>query len=185
MAGKNVQGGCLRGAKVVSCATLVAHWVFLKHVLFPACRPPAGGLCGSPVGFTSHHWSWTAHRCWADSRGATLTDRCLDGLCNSFRRAGLPVHEITLAALLAETLGMRIIPSHGVCGNTDKRIFRLRSALHVSIHRRRVSGRVVQLIAGHLSFGANASRGALSLLDSVFKITAKHLISCGIPWDSF
>ena len=48
-------------------------------------------------------------------------------------------------------LGMRIIPAHGVCGHTDKRIVRLRSALRVFMHRRRVSGRVVQLIAGHLS----------------------------------
>ena len=50
------------------------------------------------------------------------------------------------------------------------------------MHRSRVSGRVVQLIAGHLSFGAIASRGALSSLDSVYKLAAKHCMSCGIPW---
>ena len=47
------------------------------------------------------------------------------------------------------------------------------------MHRRRVSGRVVQLIAGHLSFGAIASLGALSLVDSVNKFAAKHWMSCG------
>ena len=52
-----------------------------------------------------------------------------------------------------------IIPAHGVCGHTWERIFRLEKALRVVMHRRRVSGRVVQLIAGHLSFGAIASRG--------------------------
>ena len=65
--------------------------------------------------------------------------------------------------MLLFPLGMRIIPSRDVSGHTDKRIFRLRSALRVLMHRRRVSGRVVQLIAGHLSFSAIASRGALSL----------------------
>ena len=79
---------------------------------------------------------------------------------------------------------MKIVPSHGVCGHTDQRIFRLKSALRVLMHRRRVSGRVVQLIGGRLSFGAIASRGALSLLDSVYKFAAKHSMSCGIPCDS-
>ena len=67
----------------------------------------------------------------AVSKGATLTDQCLDGLCDSFRRAGLSVLEVAPAALSAETLRMKIILSHGVCGHTDKRIFRLRSALRV------------------------------------------------------
>ena len=62
-------------------------------------------------------------------------------MCDSFRRAGLPVHKVTPAALSAEMLGLGIIPAHGVCGHTDKRIFRPRSALRVSMHRRRVSGR--------------------------------------------
>ena len=81
-------------------------------------------------------------------KGATSTDRYLDGLRDSFRPAGLSVHEITPTAFSAKTLGMRIIPSHGACGHTDKRIFRLRSALRVLMHRRHFSGRVVQLNAG-------------------------------------
>ena len=56
----------------------------------------------------------------AVSKGATLTDRCLDGQCDSFRRAGLPVHEVTTDAVSAETLWMRIAPSHGVGRDTDK-----------------------------------------------------------------
>ena len=82
----------------------------------------------------------------AVSKGAILIDQCFDGLCASFRRSCLTVHEQTPAAFSAGTLGMRIIPSHGVCGHTDKRIFRLRS-LRVLMHPHRISGRVVQLIA--------------------------------------
>ena len=72
----------------------------------------------------------------AVSKGATLADQCLNELRESFRRSGLTVHEVSPAALSSETLG------------TDKRIFHLKSALRVLMHRRRVSGRVVQLIAG-------------------------------------
>ena len=78
---------------------------------------------------------------------------------------GLPLHEVT---------------PDGVCGHTDKRMFRLRSGLPVLMRRRRVSGKVVQLIAGHLSFGAITSRGALSFLDSVC-INSRHWMSGGIP----
>ena len=67
---------------------------------------------------------------------------------------------------------MHEVTPDGVCGHTDKRMFRLRPGLPVLMHRRRVSGKVVQLIAGHLSFGAITSRGALSFLDSVYKFKA-------------
>ena len=91
------------------------------------------------------------------------------------------MHEVTPAALSAQTLGMRIIFSHGVCANTDKIMCRVRSALRVLMHRRPASGRVVQLIAGHRSFGAIVSPGALSSLDSVYKFLAKDSMSLGFP----
>ena len=87
---------CLRGAKVVSCATHVAHDFFLEHVLLPPCRPSSSELCGSAcefhsvvgpnhsVGFRLSH----ADNFGAFSKCATLTDGCLDGLCDSSRRAG-------------------------------------------------------------------------------------------------
>ena len=49
------------------------------------------------------------------------------------------------------------------------------------MRRRLVAGLVVQLIAGHLSIGAIASRG---MSHSVYKFGAKHWMSCEIPWVS-
>ena len=45
------------------------------------------------VGFRWNH----ADNFGAVGEGATLTDECLDGLCESFRPAGLSVHEITVS----------------------------------------------------------------------------------------
>ena len=78
-----------------------------------------------------------------------MIDQCLDGRCESVRRAGLPVQYTTPAALSAQTLGMRIISSHGVCGHTDKRIYRLSLALHVLVHRRRAVDRGSSLVWRH------------------------------------
>ena len=86
-------------------------------------------LLGHSLGF---RWN-QAENFGAVSTGATLTDRCFHGLCYSFRRAGLPVHEVTPAALSSKALGMRSNPFQGVCGHTGKFIFRLRSALCISV----------------------------------------------------
>ena len=53
----------------------------------------------------------------------TIMDRCFDRECDSFRRAGLRVHEVTPAVLSAETFGMRIILSHGVADIQTSVIF--------------------------------------------------------------
>ena len=135
------------GLQQASCADLPLSLPVITDGGPPIVNGPNHSVC--------FRWN-CADTFGAVSKGATLTDQCLDGPRESFRRAGLAVHTITPAALSAETLRMRTIPSHGVCGHGDKRIFRLTSALRVLMHRRRVSGRVVQLIAGHLSFGAIA-----------------------------
>ena len=57
---------------------------------------------GPPIVIGANHsagFRWNnADNFGAVSEGDTLTDRCFDGLCDSFRRAGLPVHEVTSAA---------------------------------------------------------------------------------------
>ena len=152
----------MRETRVVSCATHVAHqfsWsmFFCQHVGLQQANCADLPLClpvitdgGPPIVSKPNHsvrflWNY-ADSFGAVSESATLTDQYLDGPCESFRREGLSVHEVTPAALSAETLGMRIIPSHGVCGQTDKRIFRLKSALRVLMHRRRVL-RVISRLA--------------------------------------
>ena len=140
MTGKIVQGVCVSGEQQLFPAPLTLHMAFCWSMFFcqhvglqqANCADlpltlaviTAGGppIATGPNHFVGFRWNH-AGNFGAVSEGATLTDRCLDGLCDSFRRAGLPVHEVTPAALAAETFGMRIIPSHGVCGHTHKRIF--------------------------------------------------------------
>ena len=192
-------GKIVQGSRVSAEQTLFPALLTLPMGLPGACAcgsmwAPSGELCGSPLGLPAitgggppivvgtnrsvgFRWYY-ADKVGAVSKGATLTARYFDGLCDSFRRVGCPVHEVASAALSAETLGVRIISAHGVCGHTDSRIFISDRHGAFLMHRRRVSGRVVQPIAGHLSLGAVASRGALSVLHSVYKYAAKHW------WDS-
>ena len=70
---------------------------------------------------------------------------------------------------------MRIISSLSMCGRTELRAFRLQSALHAFTRRRRVSGRVMQLVARRLFFGTMSSRGGFSLLDSAYMFSCSAL----------
>ena len=161
----------------MSCASDVANGVFLEHVLLSAVGLHQANCADLPLSLpviTDGGQSLLEPITPLVSAGTTLT------ISVSSPKA-LPCRA---AALSAETPGVRIIPSRGVCGHTDKSIFLLRAVLRALMHRRRVSGRVVQLFAVHLSFGAVASRGALSLLDSAYRFAAMHWMSRGVPWDS-
>ena len=135
------------------------------------------------MSFCQHVWVFagtTLTTFGAISKGAALTDRCLDGLCDSLRRAGRPVHEVTPAALSAETLGMRIIPSHGVCGHTDKRIFRhcVFDAPSSCLRKGRATHYWSSLIWSY-----RLARSGVPF-DSVYKFAAKHWMSRGNPRDT-
>ena len=48
-----------------------------------------------------------------------------------------------------------------------------------------MSWRAMQLVGGHLAFAAIASRGSLSLLDSVYKFSTTHLLDATAGAQSF
>ena len=110
-----------------SCANLPLNLPVITDV------PPVVIGPNHSVGF---RWNY-ANSFGAVSKGAILTDRCLDGSCDSFRRAGHTVHEITAAAFSAETLRMRMIPSHGVCGHRQA-YFPSQFGVALLVHRRRI-----------------------------------------------
>ena len=72
---------------------------------------------------------------------------------------------------------MRIILSHGVCGHAYFSSQVGVALFDASSTRLR---KVTQLVAGHVSFGANASRGTLSLLVSVSNSLPN--IGCHVEW---
>ena len=120
-------------------------------------QPPIVDGVNHSVGFRRNF----ADNCGAVSKGAALTDRCLDGLCVILsvaqvfpctRRLLLPRRSVRGSLLWY----IVVVSQEGSCSS----------------------------IAGHLSFGAVASRRAMSLLDSVYKLAAKHWMSRGIPCDS-
>ena len=104
---------------MVSCATNAAYGVCWSMFFYQHCglqqascadvplRLPvitAGGpsIVFGPNCAVGFRWN-CADNFGAVSEGAILADQCLDGLCESLRRAGLTMHEVTPAALSTET----------------------------------------------------------------------------------
>ena len=99
------------------------------------------------------------------ARGADCTDVHLSRLIGGVKRAGLGVHDISLAMGSADVLGNEVSRVNVSCTGTAKRIARIRSV----VSSRRIGGGAMELVNGHESFLALSSRGALSILDASFE----------------
>ena len=108
------------------------------------------------------------------ARGADCTNVHLSRLIAGVKRAGLGVHDISLAMGSADVLGNEVSRVNVSCTGTAKRIARIRSV----VSSRRIGGRAMELVNDHESFLSLSSRGALSILDASFEcVRASYLVS--------
>ena len=73
------------------------------------------------------------------------------------------VHDGSLANGSADVLGYEVSPASACCSGTGQRISRTRSVARTVSSRRRISGRVVELVSGHESFFLCAQQSWCSL----------------------
>ena len=91
------------------------------------------------------------------------------------KKAGLDVHDISLARGSADVLFYEVSPANSYCSGTRKRIARVCSVARTVSSRRRICGHAMELVKGHEFFHSLTNRGALSILDSSFKST--HIVN--------
>ena len=134
-------------------------------------RPPLlGGKHGLTIlGFLAH--------------GADCAYVHLARLIAGVQRAGLDVHDISLASGSPDVFDFEVSPANACCSGTRKRIARIRSVAQTVSSRRCIGGRAMELVNGHASFLAPSNRGALSILASFKFARASYLVS-GKPWST-
>ena len=115
-------------------------------------------------------------------RGGNCTDVHLARLIAGVQKAGLDVHDISLARGSAYVLGYEVTPANAYCSGTDKRISLFRSVARTISSRRRIGGRAMVLVNDHESFLALSNRGALSILDASSKFTRASDLVPGESW---
>ena len=145
-----------------------------NHTFFPLLLHAALWICTSGLARThvmgSLGFRWSLLTFFGVlARGANCTNVQIARLIAGVKRAGVHVHDISLASGSADVLGYEVSPANSHCSGTVTRIARIRSVARTVSSRRRRSGRAMELVNGHDSFLAHSSRGALSILDASFK----------------
>ena len=114
------------------------------------------------------------------ARGGNSTNIHLARLIAGGKRAGLDVHDISLASGSADVLGYE----YSNCSGSGKRMARIRPVARTVSSRRRISGRVMELVNGHESFLALGNRGVVSVLDASFMLALASYLVSGEPWST-
>ena len=136
------------------------------------------------MGSDGYRWAY-AGDFWVLARGADCTDVHLARLIAGVLKAGLDVHDISLASGSADVLGYEVSLAKSYCGETGKRISRIRSGARMVSSRRRVSGRAMELVSVHERFLALSNLGgSLSILDASFKFARASFLVPGEPWST-
>ena len=105
------------------------------------------------------------------ARGANCTNVHLSRLTTAVQKAGVDVHDISLAIGIVDVLGDEVSPANSYCSGTGKRKSRIRSVAR-TVFFAPSHQRAMELVSGHESFLVRSDRGAVSILDASFKLCA-------------
>ena len=93
----------------------------------------------------------------------------LDIIIADLSGLGPIIHETEVSDDKVEALGTLVDLRHLRAGVTGRRLQPVRDALKAGARRRRMSGRVVDVLVGHATFCGLARRVSLSVFDAVYK----------------
>ena len=86
---------------------------------------------------------------------------------DGFGKLGLPVHEITPAAIHRHFMGLDL--DRGIVSLKPSRLWKLRMSMRAVLRRRAISGDALRVIAGHLTWAMMTKRESLAILNAVYR----------------
>ena len=95
-------------------------------------------------------------------------DAGLDKIIQTLRAWGLQVHEIEPASLKADFVGLSFDGQRGTVSIKSSRINKIKFAIDELLERQFCSGRVMQLLVGHITWALLCRRSGLSLLNACY-----------------
>ena len=78
--------------------------------------------------------------------------------------------------------GCDLAPALGRCSGSSKIMTEVRSVARCVARCRRLDGRAMELVSGHEVFLGLSHRGALSILDAIFKVARSNYFVSAEPW---
>ena len=133
------------------------------------------------IGYRGFRWSCNLG---VLARGENCTNVHLARLIAGVQKAGLDVHDASLASGSAAVLGYEV-SANAYYNGTGKRMARTLSVARTVSSRRRISSRAMELVNGHEFSLALSNRGALSQsLTLASSSRGRPILVSGEPWST-
>lgn len=129
------------------------------------------------------------HYVYVDNLGVISQDeavvkRCLAELGPAFDDRGLILHPGELQADDVRALGCQMRSDLLAVRVTPERYWKLRRALEGLLRRKKVSGRILEVVLGHITFCCLCNRQLLCIFSSVYKYIRRHYFFPSAWWPS-
>ena len=109
-------------------------------------------------------------------------DIVLEQWKNLFTENGLSLHKSELSQKV-KSLGVELDGLSVCCRVSGKRFWTLRRAVDEILRRRKITGRALEIVIGHITFVLLGARPALCTLHTCYRSMRAHLSRCDSPLD--
>ena len=144
---------------------------------------------GMPMVFGPEGGDRVRHYVYVDNLGIisphqAIVGEALEQLAPCFDERGLVLHPGELQHEDIRALGCSMRGDIMATRITPERFVRLRQAVGAVLRRKRVSGRILEVVLGHVTFCCLCNRQLLCIFNTVYKFIRKHYYSPVRLWES-
>ncbi len=127
------------------------------------------------------------HYVYVDNLGIMSTDEhtvdeSLKEVQEVFEKEQLILHPGVVHSQSVKALGCNLCGELLASRVTPERFHRLHQALAAILNRKKVSGRILEVVIGHATFVALTNRGLLSVFNTVYKFMRSHYYTPAVLW---
>ena len=144
------------------------------------CEPAVFELGGQPTTF---------HYVYVDNIGILSTEKeAVEGplamMVSHFDGQGLTLHEAEIHEESATALGVELCSREMRVRIVKERLWKVRGAIQALLRRRKVSGRMLEIIIGHATFCSLVNRPLLAFFNTVYRFIRAHYVEAVPLWAS-
>ena len=144
---------------------------------------------GFPVVFEPEKENTVRHYVYVDNLGIVSSNRelvreGLDELSPYFDDQGLILHPGEIQEQDIRALGSHMRGDLKAVRVTPERYWRLRKSLEALLRRKKISGRILEIVLGHITFCCLCNRQLLCIFSSIYKYIRKHYFAPVVLWPS-
>ena len=132
--------------------------------------------------FRTAHYVYVANLGLLSFDEGTVSSKLSQAVAD-FTRAGLQLHETSSGSGDQVALGSVLACDRFHTRLTTKRFWNLRLAISGFLRRKKVSGKALEVLLGHMTFAALANRWTLSVFNTVYRFVREFYVEAAEMWN--